>query len=194
MDSPPGWTQRWQTLRTRLPTLHRNGIALPAPWLQSQLQAALDSEELCVEHLQFSADGGVLQLLLKKPGQRLLSIHFRFAPVDWAQRRIDIDFSVRGENRDPTLVGRALGKLMQLGLESSLGLRALQRLAAPLEWLVLQDNRCSVLLEKLPAVARWLQQPLLGKTLAERVQIAALETRDNALRLRLARIKSDNQG
>ncbi|MEQ6290732.1 hypothetical protein ACFPAG_08925 [Vogesella sp. GCM10023246] len=194
MSAAPGWRQRWQTLNASLPALHRDGIALPAALLLPRLQAAIDSDELSVHDLQFTPQGGELQLLLKKPGRRLLRIQFRFAPVDWPQRRIDIDFTLQGENRDATLAGRALGKLMQLGLESGLGLRALQRLAAPLQWLVLQDGRASVLLEQLPAVARWLQQPLLGKPLAERLCIAAIDTTDNALRIRLARIKSQDQG
>ncbi|MFC3532198.1 hypothetical protein ACFOLG_08375 [Vogesella facilis] len=194
MSAAPGWRQRWQTLHASLPSLHRDGIALPVALLLPRLQAAIDSAELSVQDLRFTPQGGELHLLLKKPGLRLLRIQFRFAPVDWAQRRIDIDFTLQGENRDATLAGRALGKLLQLGLESGLGLRALQRLAAPLEWLLLQDGRASVLLDKLPTVARWLQQPLLGKPLAERLCIAAIDTTDDALRLRIARIKPQDQG
>lgn len=187
MSTTPGWRQRWQDFSTRLPALHRDGISLPAALLLPQLQKALDGDELAVEGLQFNDIGGELRLLLKKPGQRLLIIQFRFAPVDWPARRIDVDFSLQGENRDRSLAGRALGKLVQLGLESGLGLRALQRLAAPLGWLELQDGRASVHLQQIPFLARWLQQPLLGKPLAERLQLAAIDTADNALRLRLAR-------
>lgn len=195
MKTTPGWRERWQQLRPQLPALHRDGISLPAPLLLAQLRKALDGDELEVQALQLGDAGGELQLLLKKPGQRLLHIHFQFAPVDWPARRIDIHFSLNGgENRDPTLAGRALGKLVLLGLESGLGLRALQKLAAPLDWLQLQDGLASVHLQQIPAIARWLQQPLLGKPLAERLRLAAIDTTDGALRLRLARTAPIDQG
>lgn len=195
MASASNWRERWQQLRPQLPALHRDGISLPAPLLLAQLRKALDGDELEVQALQLGDAGGELQLLLKKPGQRLLHIHFQFAPVDWPARRIDIHFSLSGgENRDPTLAGRALGKLVLLGLESGLGLRALQKLAAPLDWLQLQDGLASVHLQQIPAIARWLQQPLLGKPLAERLRLAAIDTTDGALRLRLARTAPIDQG
>ena len=195
MNPTPGWRERWQQLSLLLPALHRDGISLPAPLLLAQLRKALDGDELAVQALQLDDSGGELQLLLKRPGQRLLHIHFQFAPVDWTAHRIDIHFSLSGgENRDTTLAGRALGKLVLLGLESGLGLRALQKLAAPLEWLELKDGCASVHLQRIPSISRWLQQPVLGKPLAERLQLRAIETTDNALRLRLARRKPHPQG
>ncbi|MFC3627615.1 hypothetical protein ACFOKJ_15955 [Vogesella amnigena] len=195
MASASNWRERWQQLRPQLPALHRDGISLPAPLLLAQLRKALDGDELEVQALQLGDAGGELQLLLKKPGQRLLHIHFQFAPVDWPARRIDIHFCLSGgENRDPTLAGRALGKLVLLGLESGLGLRALQKLAAPLDWLQLQDGLASVHLQQIPGIARWLQQPVLGKPLAERLRLAAIDTTDGALRLRLARTTPIDQG
>ncbi|WP_293761937.1 hypothetical protein [uncultured Aquitalea sp.] len=173
------WRQR--------PHLHRDGISLPESLLFGQLKQALDSEAMEVAALSLLSRDSTLHLVLKQPLAARLTLHLDFLPPDWAQRQLRLAYHVDGEAASPSLLRRAIGGLVLTALSGGMGDRLLRQLAAPLDWLKLEDGIATIGLDALPAVKEWLDYPLFGRALGERWQVRTLETSPGWLRLRFAK-------
>lgn len=174
-----GWQQR--------PILHRDGLSLQEDWLLRKLQQALNGDELHIDGLALLSRDSILYLTTRQPLAARLALHFDFLPPDWRSRQLRLRYHVQGEAISPSTIRRLLGGLLLGVMEGALGRKALQQLAASLDWLTLEQDLASIHLDELDSLNHWLDYPLLGKPLGERLAITAIETRPGQLRIRLGR-------
>lgn len=177
-------SRRWTQLAAQLPRPHRDGASLPTPLLRARLQKLLDGDTLHLEDLVLHPDHGELRLTLDKPLPARLTLDFVFLPVDWP--RLSLRLSPRGESTSASLLTRAVTALAFSVLQQQNGHQLLQRIARHCPWMSLDGDVATIHLDRIAGVARYLEQPLLGRPLGERLHLAAVEHEDGALRLRLA--------
>ena len=183
--------QRWQTLR---PRLHRDGISLPAALLLKQLKSWLDSDELTVEDLLLDEHGAVFWLHLHHPAATILQLHCQPEPVTPGDDSLRLRYHLQADDMQPGLRGHLLGKAASLAANSGMATRLLQRLAASLPWLAIDQQHLTLHWRDIPAVQRWLHTTVLGYQPLQSWRIAAVHTCHDCLRLQLKRRQSDNQG
>ena len=183
--------ETWQKTSAKLPRLHRDGFSLPRELLLSQLRKHLDGDDFTVQDLELADDAGLLTLDVLRPARARLAIRFHFLPVDWSRRELVLAYTLKGEARSSSLARRALTGLVLATLEAGWSERLIRKLAEPLEWLSCGPQRFTLHLDRLPRVAGWLERPVFGQPLAERVAIADIRTVPNALRVTLGRNKPD---
>lgn len=186
MDSGQ-WRQRWQHWQSRRPRLHRDGVSLPASLLLDALQKQLNGERLQVENLQLHPEHSCLTLLLQQPVAARLQLFFHFGAINWPARTVLIHYQLQGSRHDGNLVRRTLGTLLLVALDAGLGTRLLQNLTADLDYIDIQPQHIHIHLDRLPPAARWLEQDILGKPLAERIALRAISTPEHHLRLSVGR-------
>jgi len=174
-----GWQQR--------PTLHRDGVSLQEAWLLRKLQQSLDGDTVQINGLSLLSRDSTLHLTTHQPVAARLTLHFDFLPINWHERQIQLRYHVQGEAISPSTTRRLLGGLLLGVLEGAFGHKALQQLTKPLDWLTLEQDIASIDLNGLSTLQQWLDYPLLGKPLGERLIIKAIETLPGQLRIRLGR-------
>jgi hypothetical protein len=178
-----GWQQR--------PTLHRDGVSLQEMWLLRKLQQALNGDSLHIDALSLLSRDSTLHLTARQPLAARLTLHFDFLPIAWHSRQIHLRYHVQGEAISPSTTRRLLGGLLLGVMEGAFGHKALQQLAKPLDWLTLEQDIATIHLDALDSVRQYLNYPLLGKPLAARLTIKAIETSPGLLRIRLGRSPSE---
>lgn len=184
MSSAP-WQQRWRQWQSLRPKLHRDGASLPAALLLAGLQRQLDSEQLQVISLQLQPQESVLELDIQQPLRARLQLSFHFGELDWPRRTLLIHYRLQGTAHDSGLIRRTLGTLLLTALDAGLGSHLLQRLAAELAFLDIQQQHIVVHLDQLPPFARWQTQPFPGQSLARHLQLKSVTTPPGHLRLTL---------
>ncbi|NWK76349.1 hypothetical protein [Aquitalea sp. LB_tupeE] len=177
-----GWQQR--------PTLHRDGVSLQEAWLLRKLQQALNGDALQIDSLSLLSRDSTLHLTAHQPLAARLTLHFDFLPIVWHSRQIRLHYHVQGEAISPSTTRRLLGGLLLGVMEGAFGHKTLQQLAKPLDWLTLEQDIATIHLDALDRVRQYLDYPLLGKPLAARLTIKAIETSPGLLRIRLSRSPS----
>ncbi|WP_199053435.1 hypothetical protein [Aquitalea sp. ASV15] len=181
------WSSRLQRSWQQRPILHRDGVSLQEAWLLRKLQQALNGDSLQIDGLSLLSRDSTLHLTAHHPLAARLTLHFDFLPVDWNSRQICLRYQVQGEAISPSTTRRVLGGLLLGVLEGAFGHKALQQLTKPLDWLTLEQDVAMIDLTRLPALQPWLDYPLLGKPVSERIVIRALETSPGQLRIYLGR-------
>ncbi|MBI3143943.1 MAG: hypothetical protein HYZ18_01460 [Pseudogulbenkiania sp.] len=179
--------ETWQKTSARLPRLHRNGFSLPRELLLGQLHKHLDGDDFTVHDLVLGNDAGLLTLDVLRPAKARLAIRFHFLPVDWARRELALAYTLKGEAHSPSLARRALTGLVLATLEAGWGDRLIRKRAEPLAWLSCERQQLTLHLDRLPRVARWLERPVFGQALAERLAITDIRTVPDAIRVTLTR-------
>ncbi|EEG08800.1 hypothetical protein [Pseudogulbenkiania ferrooxidans] len=182
--------ETWQKTSARLPRLHRDGFSLPRELLLAQLRKHLDGDDFTVLDLELADDAGLLTLEVLRPAPARLAIRFHFLPVDWARRELVLAYTLKGEARSSSLARRALTGLVLATLEAGWGERLIRKLTEPLAWLSSGSQRLTLHLDRLPRVAGWLERPVFGQPLAERIAITDIRTVPDALRVTLSRNKA----
>ena len=178
-----GWQQR--------PTLHRDGVSLQEAWLLRKLQQGLNGDSLQIDGLSLLSRDSTLHLTVRQPVAARLTLHFDFLPINWHNRLIQLRYHIQGEAISPSTPRRLLGGLLLGVMEGAFGHKALQQLTKPLDWLTLEQDIATIHLDALDSVRQYLDYPLLGKPLAARLTIKAIETSPGLLRIRLGRSPSE---
>ncbi len=181
------WQSRLIRSWQQRPTLHRDGVSLQEDWLLRKLQQALNGDALQIDSLSLLSRDSTLHLTSQQPLAARLTLHFDFLPIDWNSRQIRLRYHVQGEAISSSTTRRLLGGLLLGVMEGAFGHKALQQLTKPLDWLNLEQDVAIIDLTRLPALQQWLDYPLLGKPLAARLTIKAIETSPGLLRIRLGR-------
>lgn len=187
------WRQRWHTWQQQRPQLHRDGISLPASTVLRQLQQWLNSERLQVDDLLLDEHGAVLWLTLHHPFHTTLQLHCQPA-ADGPEGALHLHYQLKGDPTQTRLRGHALGKLATLASGSNMTTNLLQKLAAGLPWLTITPQHITLFWRDIRALQGWLAHTPLAALACRHLELAAVDTTADALRLRLKRRRHANRG
>lgn len=188
------WHKQWQNWQRYRPRLHRDGISLPAALLLKQLKSWLDSDELILEDLLLDEHGAVFWLRVQHPTPTILQLHCQPDVAATDNNSLRLRYRLQADDSQPSLRGHLLGKAASLAANSGLATRLLQRLAAPLPWLAIDQQYLTLHWRDIPAAQHWLNATVLGYQPLAGWRIAAVHTHHDWLRLQLKRSQPGNQG
>lgn len=188
------WHQHWQNWQRYRPHLHRDGISLPAALLLKQLKSWLDNDDLIIEDLLLDEHGAVFWLRIQHPAPTILQLHCRPETAAAGSDSLRLHYHLQADDSQPSLRGHLLGKAASLAANSGMATHLLQKLAAPLPWLAIDQQYLTLHWHDIPAIQRWLNATVLGYQPLTGWRIAAIHTRHDWLRLQLKRRQPGNQG
>lgn len=187
------WQQRWQAWQDYRPRLHRDGVSLPGKLVLRQLKQWLDGERLSIDDLLLDEHGAVFWLTLHHPISTTLQLHCQPA-AGGPDGALHLHYQLKGDATQAGLRGHALAKLASVAGNSQMAANLLQKLAADLPWLTISPQHLTLYWRDITVLQQWLATlPLADKALSQ-LDIAALRTGDDHLRLQLKRRQPPNQG
>ncbi|TCW30700.1 hypothetical protein [Gulbenkiania mobilis] len=179
--------ERWRTVSANLPVPHRDGVSLPAAFLLPRLKRAIDSDDCTLEHLTLAPGKACMLLRVKRPLSA--EVHLTLTPtgVDWADRCLRVGASVSATSTAGSTLGRGMARLVLSQADTRMGWKLIAAQLEHLPFLSLTHRQLILHLDRIPALQRWLTQPVFGQPLGERLRLSAFDCEEDALRLRFAR-------
>ncbi|MFN4235970.1 MAG: hypothetical protein ACK4FZ_01830 [Vogesella sp.] len=187
------WQQRWQAWQENRPRLHRDGVSLPGKLVLRKLQQWLNNERLSIDDLLLDEHGAVFWLTLHHPAHTILQLHCQPA-AGGPDGALHLHYQIKGDPAQAGLRGHALAKLATLASGSGVAANLLQRLTADIAWLQVSPHHITLYWRNIPALQDWLQRTRLATLACDQLDIGAVLTTEDALRLRLTRRQPANQG
>lgn len=170
----------------KFPGFSREGMILPQALLLDKVREAVKADGWTVENLILKPEGGIL--VAKNPGvlDAEHRIHFKFLPVDWANRRVPMSFKVESAAISDHLLGKILGTMavnaMSVAVDTPVDVLAGQ---VPYVSVSRKNQTLSIKLDEVPRLAPILNTSLMGYKPFDHFGIGELKTVKDGVLIKL---------
>lgn len=170
----------------KFPGFSREGMILPQSLLLDKVRAAVKADGWTVENLILKPEGGTLIVINAGLIDAEHRIHFRFLPVNWANRRVPMAFEVESSAISDHLLGKLLGTMavnaMSVAVDTPVDV-----LAGQVPYVSVARNRqiLFIKLDEVPSLAPILNTSLMGYKPFDYFGIGELKTVQDGVLIKL---------
>lgn len=175
----------------KMPGLSREGVGLKREWLLEKLRDAIDRHpqlDLKIEDLKLTPGQGVVTLTTNKGISARHELSFRFLPVDWPNRTVNIAFQRKSESLSDNAVARILGNLAINTFAFAAGEDPLSKMSDKLPYAKIEGDVMRLYLDQVPSLAPLLNTQVLGFKPFDHLGIKDIMIEQDLLRIKLGKV------